>query len=179
MQVFTRQSIQFNSSHSTEGMGLDFIIQLLLALAGQELLHKLKRRKLLFSINIVHVSGDVESNPGPICNTAEDPVGKLQDIVEVQGDKVIDMKEAVDKQNKAMEEMLITINEMSTKMDEINAENDKHSEEITEVSKIVEEENKSNIKVFEKLTEEDSKIDEELEQQKVTNHLNLNHTSIH
>ena len=59
----------------------------------------------------------------------------------MQGDKVIDMKEAVDKQNKAMEEMLITLNEMSTKMDEINAENDKHSEEITEVSKIVEKEN--------------------------------------
>ena len=129
--------------------------------------------------NVLDVSGDVESNPGPICNTADDPVGKLQDIVEVQGDKVIDMKEAVDKQNKAMEEMLITLNEMSTKMDEINAENDKHSEEITEVSKIVEEENKSNMKVFEKLTEEDSKIDEELEQQKVTNHLNLNHTTIH
>ena len=115
------------------------------------------------------VSGDVESNPGPICNTAEDPVGKLQDIVEVQGDKVIDLKEAVDKQNKAMEEMLITLNEMSTKMDGIKAENVKHSEEITEVSKTVEEENKSNIKVFEKFAKEDFKIYEELEQQKVRN----------
>ena len=120
--------------------------------------------------NVVLVAGDVESNPGPICNTAEDPVGKLQDIVEVQGDKVIDMKEAVDKQNKDMEEMLNTLNEMSTKMDGIKAENVKHSEEITEVSKTVEEESKSNIKVFEKLIEKDSKIDEMQEQQKVANH---------
>jgi uncharacterized protein YaaN involved in tellurite resistance len=85
----------------------------------------------------------------------------------VQGDKVIDMKEAVDKQNKDMEEMLNTLNEMSTKMDGIKADNVKHSEEITEVSKTVEEESKSNIKVFEKLNEEDSKIDEVLEQQQV------------
>jgi hypothetical protein len=43
MQVFTRQTIQFNSSHSTDSMGLDFIIQLLLALAGQELLHRFRQ----------------------------------------------------------------------------------------------------------------------------------------
>ena len=133
---------------------------------------------MFFLSNIVLISGDVESTPGPICNTAEDPVGKLQDIVEVQGDKVIDMKEAVDKQNKAMEEMLSTLNEMSTKMDGIKAENVKHSEEIAEVSKTVEDESKSNIEVFEKVNEEDSKIDEELEQQKVTNHSIPKHTSI-
>ena len=85
----------------------------------------------------------------------------------MQGDKVIDMKEAVDKQNKAMEEMLITLNEISTIMDGIKADNDKQPEEITVVSKTIEEDSKSNIKVFEKLTEEDSKIDEELEHQKV------------
>ena len=80
------------------------------------------------------------------------------------------MKEAVDGQNKAMEEILNTLNEISTKMDGIKAENVKHSEEITEVSKTVEEESKSNVKVFEELNEEDSKIDEVLEQQKVTTH---------
>ena len=77
------------------------------------------------------------------------------------------MKEAVDKQNKTVKEMLISINEMSTKMDGIKADNDKQPEEITVVRKTIEEESKSNIKVFEKLTEEDSKIDEELEHQKV------------
>ena len=87
----------------------------------------------------------------------------------MQGDKVIDMKEAVDKQNKAMEEMLITLNEISTKMDGIKADNDKQPEEITVVSKTIKEESISNIQVFEKLTAEDSKIDEELEHQKVIN----------
>ena len=48
MQLFTRQSILFNSSHWTDGMGLGFIILLLLSLACQELLHKLKGRKCLF-----------------------------------------------------------------------------------------------------------------------------------
>jgi len=143
MQMFTRQTIQSNSSHSTGSMGLDLIIQLMLALAG-----------------------DIESNPGPICHTSEDPVEKLQDIVEVQGDKVIDMKEDIDKQNKAMQEMLITLNEISTKMDEIKADNDKQPEEITVIGKSIEEERKSSIEVVKKLIEEDSKIDEELDQQR-------------
>ena len=66
----------------------------------------------------------------------------------MQGDKVVDMKEAVDKQSNTMEEMLLTLHEVSTKMNEIKADNDKQSEDITVVGKTIEEEIISNIRVF-------------------------------
>ena len=112
------------------------------------------------------VSGDVETNPGPICKTQEDPLGKLQDNIDLQGDEVIDMKEAVHKQNKTMDELFVVLNDLSTKMEGLKTENEEKSEKIICIKQSIEEESKSNHTVFEKLTEGDSNLDRDLDQQK-------------
>lgn len=122
----------------------------------------------------VTVSGDVETNPGPICKSAEDPLGKLQDNIDLQGDEVIDMKEAVHKQNKTMDELFVVLNNLSTKMEGLKMENEAKSEKIICIKQSIEEESKSNHTVFEKLTEGDSNLDRDLDQQKAREYEMLN-----
>ena len=112
------------------------------------------------------VSGDVETNPGPICKTEEDPLAKLKDTIDLQGDEVIDMKEAVHKQNKTMDELFVVLNNLSTKMVGLKTENEETSEKIICIKQSIEEESKSIHKVCEKQTEGDSNLDRDLDQQK-------------
>ena len=112
------------------------------------------------------VSGDVETNPGPICKTEEDPLAKLQDNIDLQGDEVIDMKEAVHKQNKTMNDLFVVLNNLSTKMEGLKTENEEKSEKIIYIQQKIEEESKSIHKVCEKLTDGDSNLDRDLDQQK-------------
>ena len=111
-------------------------------------------------------SGDIEKNPGPFWKK-KDPIENLQDIVETQGDEISDLKETVDKQSKAMFDMLNKLMELSTKADEIKLESEKSAAEIKEVNQTVEDGQTSNVKMFQKVTEDDSKLGQKLVQQKV------------
>ena len=122
-------------------------------------------------------SGDIESNPGPlcktqicktpVCKTSDDPLEQMKDNIDLHGDEVVDMKEAVDNQNKILEELFTKLNELSAQLDTVRADNKEKYEKSIEIQRVIEDERKLNISEFEKLKEDDSKLDKELEDQKV------------
>ena len=122
-------------------------------------------------------SGDIESNPGPlcktqicktpVCKTSDDPLEQMKDNIDLHGDEVVDMKEAVDNQNKILEELFTKLNELSAQLDTVKTDNKEKYEKSIEIQRVIEDERKLNISEFEKLKEDDSKLDKELEDQKV------------
>ena len=148
-------------------MGLDIIMQLLLALSGLALLFV----ELLYSSALTllncELSGDIETNPGPFWKKEEDPVENLQDTVETHGDEISDLKETVDKQSDTMEEMLNKLVELSIKADDIKLDSEKNAKEIIKVSQTVEDGQSSILKLFQKVSEDESRLGQERVQQKV------------
>ena len=124
-----------------------------------------------------YFSGDIESNPGPlcktqlcktpICKTSDDPLEKMKDTIDLHGDEVIDMKEAVDNQNKTLEELFSKLNKLSAQLDKVRADNQEKYEKSIEIQQVIEGKRKMNISEFDKLKEDDSKLDNELDEQKV------------
>ena len=119
------------------------------------------------------VEGDVESNPGPILDKipflrrGEDPVEKIQDILDDQADEINDLKDIVEKQTE-------TINGIRSKVDFLFEKLNKNSDEVSKtrealwsVNQFVENEKKDKDRHFARLSENDAKLGQDLLQQKV------------
>ena len=97
----------------------------------------------------------------------EDTFVKVQDEVDLHGDKVIDMKEAVDKQNASVEEMFNTLTAVSIRMSGVFSRNEKQADRIKTISHDIEEAKELNLVRIEKVRKINEEMGQELSQNKV------------